>query len=63
MTLYLGGFLLTEALIFYRGMAAWLGWPMFEDYAKLLAGGSILIPLAVLLVLWTYRTVGFKTKV
>jgi hypothetical protein len=63
-TLYLGGFLLTEALIFYRGMAASMGWPMFEDYAMFLAGGSVLIPLAVFLVLWPpYGTDGHKVKV
>lgn len=49
--LYLLGFLLTEILIFYRGMAAWMGWPLGEDYSKFLAGTSILIPLAVLLLL------------
>lgn len=50
-TLYLIGFLLTEALIFFRGMAAWLGWPLFEDYSKYLALGSILIPIAILVML------------
>lgn len=54
-TVYLGGFLLTEGLIFYRGMSAWLGWPLFEDYSKFLAGGSLLIPIAVILVLWPYK--------
>jgi hypothetical protein len=55
LAMYLGGFLLTEGLMFYRGMAAWLGWPLFEDYSKLLAGGSLLIPMAVILVLWPYK--------
>jgi hypothetical protein len=50
-TLYLIGFLLTEALIFFRGMAAWLGWSLFKDYSRFLALGSILIPIAVLLML------------
>ncbi len=50
-TLYLIGFLLTEALIFFRGMAAWLGWPLFEDYSKYLTLGSILIPIAILVML------------
>lgn len=59
--MYLGGFLLTEALIFFRGMAAWLGWPLFEDYSKFLAGGSLLIPIAVILVLWPYKV--SRTKV
>ncbi|TQO35676.1 hypothetical protein GQ41_0225 [Arenibacter algicola] len=54
-TVYLGGFLLTEGLIFYRGMSAWLGWPLFEDYSKFLAVGSFLIPVAVMLVLWPYK--------
>lgn len=54
-TVYLGGFLLTEGLICYRGMAAWLGWPLFEDYSKFLVVGSFLIPIAVMLVLWPYK--------
>ena len=62
-TLYLGGFLLTETLIFYRGMAAWLGWPLFEDYSIFLAGGSILIPLAVLLIFWQSKGNLVKSRV
>ena len=54
-TVYFGGFLLTEGLIFYRGMAAWLGWPLFEDYSKFLAVGSFLMPIAVMLVLWPFK--------
>ena len=59
---YLGGFLLTEAFIFYRGMAAWLGWPLFEDYSQFLAGGSLLIPLALILVLWPNKVNLIKTE-
>jgi len=62
--LYLLGFLLTEILIFYRGMAAWMGWPLGEDYSKFLAGTSILIPLAVLLLLGhSSKGNGVKAKV
>jgi hypothetical protein len=50
--IYSIGFLITESLIFYRGMAAWLGWPLFEGLSKFLALGSVLIPIAVLLILW-----------
>ncbi|MDL5510632.1 hypothetical protein QSE00_02315 [Arenibacter sp. M-2] len=62
--LYLLGFLLTEILIFYRGMAAWMGWPLGEDYSKFLAGTSILIPLAVLVLLGhSSKGNGVKAKV
>lgn len=60
--MYLGGFLLTEGLIFYRGMAAWLGWPLFEDYSQFLAFGSLLIPLALILVLWPNKVSWEKTE-
>ncbi|MCM4170307.1 hypothetical protein DHD32_02355 [Arenibacter sp. TNZ] len=49
---YLMGFAITEVLIFYKGMAAWLGWPLFEGYLRLLAIGSFLIPIALILLLW-----------
>ena len=49
---YLMGFAITEVLIFYKGMAAWLGWALFEGYLKLLAIGSFLIPIALILILW-----------
>jgi len=60
---YLGGFLLTETLILYRGMAAWLGWPLFEGYSIFLACGSILIPMAVLLILWQSKGSFVKSRV
>lgn len=49
---YLMGFAITEVLIFYKGTAAWLGWALFEGYLKLLAIGSFLIPIALILILW-----------
>ncbi|MCK0189825.1 hypothetical protein [Arenibacter sp. F20364] len=49
-TIYLLGFIITESLIFYRGMTAWLGWTMFEGYSIFLALGSVIIPSAVILI-------------
>jgi hypothetical protein len=60
---YLIGFLFTESLIFYRGMAAWLGWPLFEDFTKFLALGSVLIPVAVLWILWQSRDYSPKLRI
>lgn len=50
--LYLIGFAITEVLIFYKGIAAWQGFSMFDDYFKTLAIGSFFIPLALVLMLW-----------
>lgn len=49
--LYLVGFLATEALIFYRGLAAWRSLPLFDGFLEALALGSLLIPLALLAIL------------
>lgn len=50
--LYLIGFAITEVLIFYKGIAAWQGFSMFDGYFETLAIGSFFIPLALILVLW-----------
>lgn len=47
--LYFIGFLLTEILIFYKGIAAWQGLSIFDGYSSVLAAASFLIPLALLL--------------
>lgn len=49
---YLMGFLFTESFIFYKGLAAWQRWPLFEGYLKYLAQGSLLIPMALIIILW-----------
>ncbi|WP_026810150.1 hypothetical protein [Arenibacter latericius] len=54
--IYLMGFVFTETLIFYKGMAAWLRWPLVDGYLKYLAIGSVLIPIAILLILWQSNT-------
>nr|AWJ66160.1 hypothetical protein [uncultured bacterium] len=41
--LYLIGFVLTEALIFYKGIMAWQRIPIFDGYFESLALGSLLI--------------------
>lgn len=45
--IYLSGFLLSEALIFYRGIALWLGWPFPMEHPLLLLGSSALMPLTI----------------
>ncbi|HUH47313.1 MAG TPA: hypothetical protein VLZ54_09185 [Arenibacter sp.] len=50
--IYLMGFLFTESFIFYKGLAAWQRWSLFDGYLKYLAFFSLLIPLALLLILW-----------
>lgn len=49
--LYLLGFLLTESLIFIKGISAWQKWPIFDSYYELLAVSSLLIPLALVILL------------
>ncbi|MHA6279392.1 hypothetical protein ACXYMT_04350 [Salinimicrobium sp. CAU 1759] len=44
---YFTAFLMTEALIFYKGFATWMEFPLFEDYYRLLAYSSIFLPLSV----------------
>lgn len=46
--IYLTGFILSEALIFYKGLAIWLALPFFEGYFLNLVIISALIPIAVL---------------
>ncbi|MDT7827453.1 hypothetical protein RQM65_02095 [Pricia sp. S334] len=50
--LYFMGFVVTEALIFYKGIAGWRGFPVFEAYYNALAVGSLLIPLSLIVVLF-----------
>tara|TARA_R110002020_G_scaffold135568_2_gene302746 strand:- start:2774 stop:3976 length:1203 start_codon:yes stop_codon:yes gene_type:complete len=45
---YFSGFLITEFLIFYKGLAAWQEVRIFEGHAKLLAMASLLIPIGIL---------------
>lgn len=45
--MYLTGFVVTEALIFYKGISGWQGLAVFESYSEVLAVGSALIPLAL----------------
>lgn len=60
-TVYLMGFIFTESFIFYKGLAAWLRWPLFEGYLKYLAIGSLLIPAALVLILWNSRQKGARS--
>ncbi|MCM4158329.1 hypothetical protein FHG64_12160 [Antarcticibacterium flavum] len=49
--IYLAGFLLSEALIFYKGAAIWLGLPFFTEYFLILLIISALMPLAIAILL------------
>jgi hypothetical protein len=49
--LYILGFVLTEVLIFYKGIAIWQDSPIFSGYFEVLAIGSFLIPLALIFML------------
>ena len=51
--IYLIGFVGTEILIFYKGIMAWQRWPIFDAYYEVLAVVSLLLPLALLYILWT----------
>lgn len=44
------GFFLTEALIFYRGFAGWLGFPFFASYYNLLAACTLIFPLSLIII-------------
>lgn len=48
---YFLGFLITEALIFYRGMAAWLQWNIFNGHLEILALLTLLIPFGIAMIL------------
>ncbi|SKB80698.1 hypothetical protein SAMN05660776_3098 [Salegentibacter holothuriorum] len=45
--LYLSGFLISEMLIFYKGLVLWLGLPFFSNYFLILVLVSALIPISV----------------
>jgi len=49
--LFLSTFVVTECLLFYKGSAAWLGWPIFDLYFTVLAQASTLFVVSVLWVL------------
>lgn len=49
--LYWIGFLVTEVLIFYKGIIVWQNFSLFEGYFDVLALGSSLIPLSLVFML------------
>lgn len=49
--LYIGGFLLTEALIFYKGMIVWLGGSLINSYHQLLVISSIILVASIAMLL------------
>ncbi|MBW8201284.1 hypothetical protein [Flagellimonas abyssi] len=48
---YFWGFLVTEILIFYKGFAAWVQWPIFNGYMEILALVSLSILCGLLLLM------------
>jgi len=48
--LYLFGFVITEALIFYRGFTSWSGTSTFENYFEALSIGSLALCLSLILI-------------
>lgn len=55
--LYLFGFVVSEGLIFYKGIASWLRFPLFESYFVALVLVSATIPIAVIyLLIHMFRT-------
>lgn len=54
--IYLLGFVLTEAFIFYKGVVGWLGFSLFENYYNILAIVSVLIPFSLIyLLVWNRK--------
>lgn len=49
--IYLIGFIVTEALIIYKGLSGWLNFSMMENFTLFLALGSLLIPIAITVLL------------
>lgn len=49
--LYVCGFMVTEALIFYKGIAVYIGFTIFSGYFEVLAMGSFLIPISLVFIL------------
>ncbi|HSP12507.1 MAG TPA: hypothetical protein VLO29_08265 [Salegentibacter sp.] len=45
--IFFAGFLITELILFYRGLAMWQRWQMPEDLAIYLFAGSCLFPLGI----------------
>lgn len=61
-SLYLMGFLVIEALIFYKGIVAWQSFPPFQGYFEVLAAGSLLIPLSLVLILGANLAITHKGR-
>lgn len=52
LALYVTAIIFTESLIFYKGIAVWFLWPIFDNYLFLLAFSSALFPLAICCMLY-----------
>ena len=48
---YFSGFVLSELLIFYKGIAAWMQWEPLGNYTVILILASILMPIGLILML------------
>ena len=49
--IYLFGFLITEVLIVSKGFSGWLNLPLLDNYYMVLAFGSLLIPIALIVII------------
>jgi len=52
LSIFLAGFVLSEALLFLQGMFFWMSWGMLPAYFELLFGVSVLFPVGLMLVLF-----------
>jgi len=48
---YFSGFILSELLIFYKGIAAWMQWEPLGNYTVILILASMLMPIGLILML------------
>lgn len=52
-SIYIAGFILSEALIFYKGTALWLKLPFIDEYFKILLTVSSLLPISIGMILYS----------
>ncbi|MCL6218967.1 hypothetical protein [Zunongwangia pacifica] len=50
--LYVTGFILSEGLIFYKGVFLWMRWGLLNNYFEILVGISALIPVSIGIILF-----------
>jgi len=58
LSLFLAGFILSEALLFLQGIFFWIGWGMLPAYFELLFGVSIFYFIGLMLLLFRQKNAG-----